>query len=185
MSNVNSICLKSLIIGNSCDAKQRMLRFPGNSMNLLKFGLDFKFVTVIIDRVFIKMQVWDIAGQERLRTNIEAFLPHTDIIYFVYDMTDASSFRFIQTTLNQINQRTPCNSMKILVGLGREFESQQEVIQEEIMELSLRYKIKHYEFDLNDDSQVSDLYFKSIYQFISENQYQIENQHSTNKCVIV
>ncbi|EDR21650.1 hypothetical protein, conserved [Entamoeba dispar SAW760] len=190
MSNSNPIYLKSLLIGNSQDVKQRMMKLTGNSTKLLKIGVNFKFVTTIIDRVLIKMQVWDIAGQERFRTITESFISNAHIIYFVYNIIDASTFRFIQTTLEQVNQRIGCNSMGVLVGFG--CEEQREVSNEEIMELSLKYQIKHYEFDLSDDSQLFDLYFKTINQFITENPskfetqtIQSENQHSSNKCVVV
>jgi Ras-related protein Rab-1A len=61
-----------VIIGNSGVGKSSLLlRFCDDSfreMYLTTIGVDFKFKSVNLNGIGIKLQIWDTAGQERFRT---------------------------------------------------------------------------------------------------------------------
>ena len=100
--------LKIVIVGDDFAGKSSLLqRFVGDSFshNAIKpTSVDFKIKTVDISGEQIKLQIWDIAGQERLRTittpNYTGALRTITTPYYtgahgfivVYDITDVRTF---------------------------------------------------------------------------------------------
>ena len=51
-------------------------------------GLDFRFRDFEVNGKHTKLQVWDTAGQERYRSMCNAYYKGSDIIAFVFDLTN-------------------------------------------------------------------------------------------------
>ena len=71
-SNNYDYMLKLVIIGDSNVGKScLLLRFVDDKFEHSRqgtIGVDFRFRTVNIDGISVKLQIWDTAGQERFRT---------------------------------------------------------------------------------------------------------------------
>lgn len=61
--------IKMLLIGDSAVGKTNiMLRYCDSaykSIHMITVGVDFKIKTIKIDKVQLKLQIWDTAGQEK------------------------------------------------------------------------------------------------------------------------
>merc|ERR1711879_695957 len=87
---------KLVLIGNSGAGKScLLLRFADDSFTdtyISTIGVDFRFRTVTIDNITVKLQIWDTAGQERFRTITSAYYRGAHGIIVVYDITNEESF---------------------------------------------------------------------------------------------
>ena len=78
-------------------------------------GFDFFSLCVKIYDKIIKLQIWDLSGQETHRSLINDFLKKASLIILVYDITNIKSFENIDTWLKDIKIITE-EAKIILVG---------------------------------------------------------------------
>lgn len=99
---------KLVLIGDSCVGKScLLLRFADDSFTdsyISTIGVDFRFRTVQIGDLRVKLQIWDTAGQERFRTITSAYYRGADGIIMVYDVTRKESFDHVQVCSLLSNQ---------------------------------------------------------------------------------
>ena len=55
-------------------------------------GVDFKIKIAGIDGTSVKMQIWDLAGQERFQTITLSYYRGSNGFILVFDMTDRQTF---------------------------------------------------------------------------------------------
>ncbi|KAL3537081.1 hypothetical protein ACH5RR_000447, partial [Cinchona calisaya] len=79
-------------------------------------GVAFKIRTVEQDGKTIKLQIWDMAGQERFRTITSSYSRRAHGVIVVYDVTDQESFNNVKQWLNDIDRYASEDVNKILVG---------------------------------------------------------------------
>ena len=80
-------------------------------------GVDFKIRTLNLgDEKVVKLQIWDIAGQERFRAMACSYYRGVDGIIIVYDITNMESFNNVKIWLNEIDQYLGEDVNKLLVG---------------------------------------------------------------------
>ena len=108
---------KILIIGDSGVGKSSLLmQFSDNLLsNTPTIGIDIKNCTVDVKGAKVKLKIWDTAGQERFRTITSMHYRGTHGVIFVYDVTNADTFRSIKKWLHEIDQS--CDRVsRVLVG---------------------------------------------------------------------
>jgi small GTP-binding protein len=99
MANTNEFIYKLLMVGDSGAGKTALfLRFCEDCMCSSRvhlpatIGVDFRTRSVDIDGCTIKLQIWDSAGAERLRSITTCYYRDATGIMVVYDVTRQSSF---------------------------------------------------------------------------------------------
>jgi Ras-related protein Rab-1A len=122
---------KLLLIGDSGVGKScLLLRFADDSYTesyISTIGVDFKIRTVQLDGKTVKLQIWDTAGQERFRTITSSYYRGAHGIIVVYDVTEADTFKNVQTWLHEIN-RYACEGVnRFLVGNKCDLASKRQV----------------------------------------------------------
>ena len=126
---------KLLLIGDSGVGKScLLLRFADDTYTdsfISTIGVDFKIRTIELEGKVIKLQIWDIAGQERFRTITSSYYRGAHGIIMVYDVTEPESFKNISGWLNEITRHASEGVNRLLVGNKADMEDAKKVTFEE------------------------------------------------------
>ncbi|CAL8358400.1 unnamed protein product [Merluccius merluccius] len=120
--SIQTRIFKIIVIGDSNVGKTCLtFRFTGGSFpdkTEATIGVDFREKAVEIEGETIKVQVWDTAGQERFRKSmVEHYYRNVHAVVFVYDVTKMTSFRNLQTWIQECNgHRVSASVPRVLVG---------------------------------------------------------------------
>ena len=111
---------KVLLLGNSDVGKSSLLlRFVDSVWNdafVPTIGVDFKVKTLEINNKKVKMQIWDMAGEERFRTVVSTYFRGAHGILLLYDVTNRDSFKNLENWLIEIEKNSSEKVLKILLG---------------------------------------------------------------------
>lgn len=84
--------IKLLVIGDQSVGKTCLLeRFVNDSFTestLSTIGIDFRIKYLEIEKIKIKLQIWDTGGQERFRTITRSYFKGSHGVLLVYDVTN-------------------------------------------------------------------------------------------------
>jgi small GTP-binding protein len=87
---------KVLVLGDSAVGKTNLLlRFCDGDYKpnyLATMGIDFKSKLVSLDKISMRLQLWDTAGQDRFRTITQSYYKGAAGVVLVYSVTDRKSF---------------------------------------------------------------------------------------------
>ena len=75
-----------------------------------------KQIFVEVDEKRIKLQIWDAAGQERMKTISESYYRAANGIFLVYDIASTKSFENCESYIRNIRENAPENVEILLVG---------------------------------------------------------------------
>lgn len=120
--SIQTRIFKIIVIGDSNVGKTCLtFRFTGGNFpdkTEATIGVDFREKAVEIEGETIKVQVWDTAGQERFRKSmVEHYYRNVHAVVFVYDVTKMTSFRNLQTWIEECNgHRVSAAVPRVLVG---------------------------------------------------------------------
>ncbi len=129
---------KILLVGDKDVGKTSLLNryienyFTLNSLSTI--GIDMMIKQIIFNNTYYKLQLWDLAGNEKYRNIVSAYFSKCDIIIFTYDITDRSTFENLTNWLDDIkeyNNSNLKNIVKILVGTKLDLEDDRQVSYEE------------------------------------------------------
>ncbi|KAN0035426.1 hypothetical protein ACTA71_004695 [Dictyostelium dimigraforme] len=115
------------------DGKSSILsRFSEDKFNeeayISTIGVDFKIKTVYIEGKPIKLQIWDITGQERFRVhNKHSQYRGVHGILVVYDCTDQRSFENVPRWIQEIERYAREGVLKMVIGNKSDLFSQKVV----------------------------------------------------------
>jgi len=91
-------CFKIIIIGDYKVGKTSLLcRYTGRELpsRNSSMSVDFRVKTLRRGEKKVKLQIWDIAGQERFRTAVASYYRGALGVLLVYDVTSRQSFQNI------------------------------------------------------------------------------------------
>lgn len=101
---------KSCILRRYCDQTYN----PNES---LAIGVEFRTKIIDIDKKKVKLQIWDLVGQERFKSFVPCYYRGAHAILLVFDLTDLSSFINLNKTIKIIkNTPSNINSKIFLIG---------------------------------------------------------------------
>jgi Ras-related protein Rab-1A len=94
-----------LILGDTNVGKTSLLlNYTDNyyvGSHVATVGIDFKFKTIKVKDMDVKLQIWDTSGQERFRSLAKNYLKKADGIIFVYDITDKKTFEGVKDWIKE------------------------------------------------------------------------------------
>ncbi|KAM4628186.1 ras-related protein Rab-1B-like [Polymixia lowei] len=121
---------KLLLVGNLCVGKTCLLyRFKNNDFcnHNSTAGCNMENVRIHMYRKKVILQIYDVSGQERYRSNNAAHYRGTHGFIIVYDVTNQDSFDHLTTWLWDIETRCDNNVSKLLVGNKSDLTARSEV----------------------------------------------------------
>ena len=88
--------IKIILLGNQAVGKTSLINiYCGNkfqSATTSSIGSNFSEATININNNDYQLHLWDTAGQEKFRALNKIFFKNSDIVIFVYDITEEKSF---------------------------------------------------------------------------------------------
>lgn len=109
-----------IIIGDSCTGKSSLMsRFVEDNFSILSVstvGVDFKIKTIKHRDKFIKLKIFDTAGQERFRALTSGYYRNIDACILVYDVTSRSSFDNVEYWLRSFKEHATKSFIQVVVG---------------------------------------------------------------------
>ncbi|KAI3429067.1 uncharacterized protein J3R85_008706 [Psidium guajava] len=111
---------KIVLIGEASVGKSNILARFARSELCMEFrpngGFEFASMMVPVEGNMVKVQIWDIGGQERSRTVTSAYYRGAVGALLVYDITRRETFDNIRRWLRQLRDRADSNIVIMLVG---------------------------------------------------------------------
>jgi len=102
-------------------------------------GADFNNKHQQISGKTIKLQIWDIPGQERYRSLASTCYRGSHVILLCYDITNKESFENLSKWQSEISQYAPENAKVILVGIKSDLEAKRPVTIDEAQAFATKY----------------------------------------------
>lgn len=115
-----SALFKMIIVGDSGVGKSSlMLRKCDNiflDTAISTIGVDFRYVTITVNDVSVKLQIWDTAGQERFKTITQAYYRSSDGMLVVYDVSNKTTFLNVARWIDEAKKRADRPMIIVLIG---------------------------------------------------------------------
>ncbi|MHA1349143.1 MAG: Rab family GTPase, partial [Candidatus Odinarchaeia archaeon] len=153
---------KVIVIGDGFVGKTSLiLRFTHNMFNeeyKKTLGTDFAIKNFKVDDSSVKLQIWDLGGQEIFKDLRRVFYPGSKGALIVYDVTDRKSFENVRNWYNDI--RSVAKNIPIIL-VANKIDLPREVSREEGINLAKSLKVSYIETSAKTNEYVEDA-FKQI-----------------------
>ncbi len=137
--NINNF-VKIILLGESSVGKTSLIsafngdKFENEILSTINFS-SIKKDIIIDDNTKFKVEIWDTAGQERYRSVNQLAIKGSQIVIFVYDITNINSFSQLSFWVNYVKDLLNINVVYGLVAnkmdLFEDFEDDKLVSEEE------------------------------------------------------
>ena len=160
-NNSNEIKIKIILLGDSSVGKTTILcNYIDNTYNedvTPTVGLENRVKTIDIRGLKAKIQLWDIAGQEKYNSMTQQYFHNTDGILLVFDLTNKDSFSRIKKWLTEIKNNSDHHRVKkLLIGNKSDLKDKIKVSQDDIDNLINKEKgLKYLEVSAKMNTNVS------------------------------
>jgi len=173
---------KIIIVGNTGVGKSSLLLKYTRDIFSTNYeptiGVDFGSLVVHIpdsnnEHTPVKLQIWDTAGQERFRTITKSYYKNTCGVIIVFDLTNKESFNAIPEWIDSVKQDADPNAQIILIGNKADLDSDYQITEDEIDNISMRYNIKYFETsarELDNTSIAFNILGQDIFNKVKESQ---------------
>ena len=130
-------------VGKSCLTIQAI---QNKFVDLYRATVGFEFLSfnVRINKVVIKLQIWDTCGQEVYKSLITGIYRNSSLAIILYSVTNRSTFQHIDTWIKELNQNSTQNIKIILVGNKSDLEKDRKVSYEEGEKLKNKHNIDYF-----------------------------------------
>ena len=137
--------IKVIILGDSNVGKSSIVSCLQQDTNLQKKTISLECYNYIIkiNKIILRMQIWDTVGQEKFDSITTNYYKTTDVAIFVYAINDENSFNNINIWDNKLNDKGNINNkdninesnnksmIKVLVGNKIDLENERTVTYEQ------------------------------------------------------
>lgn len=107
--------LGEAVVGKTCFVR-RLIDDRFDDHYSVTIGMDFHTKTFQINDAFIKLQIWDTAGQENYRAITRSFFNKSHAIVLMFDITNRATFEALPTWIADIKGNANQGTLIFLVG---------------------------------------------------------------------
>jgi len=178
---------KILIIGESSVGKSSIVSkfaddyYNENLESSPTIGVDLHVKIIEVDDKKIKMQIWEIGGNERFREIVSSYYRNCQGIVLMFDLTNKESFENLQMWINHIkencnNEDEYCNDIpKILVGNKNDLKIQRSVSHEEAYDFSFVLNIPYIETSVYNNDNIKKVFELMAREIKMNRKYSLKN----------
>lgn len=148
------ILLGNLEVGKSCLCKYiKDNKFTDEY--LLTMGVDFIVFNLINDNKIIKVQLWDICGNDRFKAVASCYIKESKIIILLFDLSSYDSFRHVDSWRTLALECS--NGIMIVVGNKCDLNDKIIIQQSEIDEYCQKYNLKYFKISIKNGFGIEEL----------------------------
>ena len=123
----------------------------------------------------INLEIWDTAGQERYDSLLPMYYRGANIILFVFDLNNASSFNNLRTRWLDIINQSGMNSIFFLIG--NKCDLQQNIQDEDVINLLLNYDdVEYFKISAKKNEGLDELFTGIVEKAIETNAFKDINR---------
>ena len=134
----NYITVKAILIGDVYVGKTSLINvsvgMAFNPSELTTISSSFVKKKMTIDSQEYCINLWDTAGQEKLKALAKLFFKGSQIVIFVYDITDKKSFIGLKKWVEEVEKILENKYVCGIVGNKQDLYAKEEVDEEEVIE---------------------------------------------------
>jgi len=144
----SDLSFKIIVIGDSGVGKSCLTiqAIQDKFVELYRATVGFEFLSfnVRINKVVIKLQIWDTCGQEVYKSLITGIYRNSSLAIILYSVTNRNTFQHIDTWIKELNQNSTKNIKIILVGNKSDLEKERKISYEEGEKLKNKHKLDYF-----------------------------------------
>ena len=152
--------IKCIFIGNLGVGKSSIItRYINNtfdSENFSTVGVEYYAKHIPINNSSIKLQIWDLAGNNNFKTIVRSYYRNAEILYYVFDKTDRISFDDFEKWIDEF--RDKLNDIQLVIVGNKCDLDYTSVSTSEGMNLANKYNALYYESSAKSDINIKDIF---------------------------
>jgi Ras-related protein Rab-1A len=124
-------------------------------------AMDFYIKTVEIFDKIIKLQIWDLSGNDEFKYIIETYCRNSQGILLIFDLNNRISFENLEKWLKYIKNNTDHDFPIILVG--NKLDLERNIKYEECLEFALENNLEYMEISVKDNININEVFNNIIH----------------------
>ena len=146
--NVGDLTYKTIVIGDSGVGKSCLtVQAVHNKFEELyraTVGFEFMSFNIRINKVVIKLQIWDTCGQEVYKSLITGLYRNSSLAIIIYSVTNKNSFQHVENWIKELKLNSSKNIKIILVGNKCDLVSERKISYQEGENLKKKHKLDYF-----------------------------------------
>jgi Ras-related protein Rab-2A len=147
-SNYCDLTYKTIVIGDSgvgksCLTLQAVQNIFENEYRAT-VGFEFMSFNIRINKVLIKLQIWDTCGQEVYKSLITGLYRNSSLAIIIYSVTNKNSFQHVENWIKELKINSDKNIKTILVGNKCDLVKERKISYEEGENLKKKHKLDYF-----------------------------------------
>ena len=185
IDNTNIKSYKIIFIGDIGVGKtsiiNRILDNPFEDLYEPSIGVDYFVRNIKFQEKYIKVQLWDTAGQEKYKALIPSYVRHSSFSFIIYDISSKNSFDNIPNWINFIKS-IENNTTIILCGNKIDLQNR-EVKKEEGEELAINEGIQFFEVSAKTGENIKNMFYDVVSQLPFFAKINMNNENIINELI--
>ena len=184
-NTLNFLILGSQYVGKTSFA-QRLFNNEFLENTLTTLGIDVVRTIAELYGNLVKIELWDTAGEERLRSIPKKYYSKGDGFFLLFDVTDRKTFDEISGWIKDIRKTRGYNAdenfeqkssdeVMILIGNKIDKKDKRKVTKEEAINLAKKYNVEYYEISCKEGINIYEVFCNAIFGASSNNRRQSTN----------
>lgn len=161
------IIVGDIAVGKSCI----LLQFSSNQFreeHELTIGVEFAIKTLEVNNKFVKLQIWDTAGEEAFQSVTRSYYKGASCAIVVYDITRKQTFEHVTKWINDVRENCKKNVCIILVGNKSDLEESRQVSKEEAENFAKDNDLLFLEASAKDRKNIDDIFNFTCTQIVQD-----------------
>ena len=146
--NVCDLTYKTIVIGDSGVGKSCLtVQAVHNKFEELyraTVGFEFMSFNIRINKVVIKLQIWDTCGQEVYKSLITGLYRNTSLAIIIYSVANKNSFQHVENWIKELKLNSSKNIKIILVGNKCDLANERKISYQEGENLKKKHKLDYF-----------------------------------------
>eukprot|EP01111_Echinosteliopsis_oligospora_P006086 TRINITY_DN2009_c0_g1_i7.p1 TRINITY_DN2009_c0_g1~~TRINITY_DN2009_c0_g1_i7.p1 ORF type:complete len:192 (+),score=11.80 TRINITY_DN2009_c0_g1_i7:44-619(+) len=126
----------------------------------------FKLSTVIVGKLVIKLQIWDVPGDPRFRNFNQSYYRNANGVILMYDQTCAESLNSLDFFWDQVQNLSSKDVAVVIVGTKSDLVDKIQVNAAEVRQLANQKRVPFYEISSKTGANLQEMVFELLSNYL-------------------